>query len=57
MPSIPAAFNIVGQNSQNQLAEALSGQDKIPLRAYVTSGDISTAQSLDRSIITNASIG
>lgn len=57
MPSIPAAFNIVGQNSQNQLAEALSGKDKIPLRAYVTSGDISTAQSLDRSIITNASIG
>jgi len=50
-------FNVVGQGSANQLGQVISGQFGQPLRAYVVSGDISTAQELDRSITTGASIG
>jgi len=57
VPSAPPAFNIVGANPQNQLAETLSGESQTPIKAYVTSGDVTTAQSLERNIIQNASIG
>jgi len=57
VPSAPPAFNIVGANPQNQLAETLSGESQTPIKAYVTSGDVTTAQSLERNIIENASIG
>jgi len=50
-------FNVVGQGSANQLGQVISGQFGQPLRAYVVSGDISTAQELDRSITTGATIG
>ena len=54
--SLPPAFNIVGQSDTNQLADAIGGQSKVPQRAYVVSGDVSTSQELDRNIITGASI-
>ena len=57
VPSAPPAFNIVGANPQNQLAETLSGESQTPIKAYVTAGDVTTAQSLERNIIENASIG
>ena len=53
---LPPAFNIVGQSDTNQLADAIGGQSKVPQRAYVVSGDVSTSQELDRNIITGASI-
>jgi len=59
-PSTPAAtapsFNIVGQSGTNQLAESIGSQDKKPLKAYVVSGDVTTAQAMERNIIASASI-
>ena len=50
------SFNIVGQGGTNQLAETIAGQDKQPIKAYVVSGDVTTAQSLERNIVSSASI-
>jgi hypothetical protein len=47
-------FNVVGTSGQNQIAQTLGQQP--PVQAYVVSGNVSTAQSLDRNIILNASI-
>jgi len=55
--SSPPSFNIVGSSPENQLAQALGDQNQRPIKAFVTSGDVTTAQSLDRNIIENASIG
>lgn len=52
----PPAFNIVGQGGSSQLAEAIGGQEKQPLKAYVVSQDVTTAQSLDRNIIETTSL-
>jgi hypothetical protein len=46
----------VGASGISQLAETISGQQRQPVRAYVVSGDVTSAQSLDRNIISNASI-
>lgn len=51
------AFNIVGQSDTNQLAEAITGQTQEPIRAFVVSNDVTTAQSLDRNIVQGATIG
>ena len=57
IPSAPPAFNVIGSSPENQLAEAISGDNKKPVKAFVVSSDVSSAQSLDRNIIENASIG
>jgi hypothetical protein len=49
-------FNIVGNTGVNQLAQTL-GQEQAPIKTYVTAGDVTTGQSLNRNIITNASLG
>lgn len=46
------AFNIVGSSPINQITEALNK----PQRAYVVSGDVTTAQQLDRNIINESGI-
>ena len=48
-------FSTVGASGVNQLADVLGGQS--PVRAFVVSGDVSTAQQLDRNIIQSASLG
>ena len=55
--SMPPAFNIVGSSGANQLADAIGGQSQQPIQAYVVSGEVTTAQELDRNIINDASIG
>lgn len=50
------SFNVVGATSQNQLAEAIQGLRNDPLKAYVVSSDITTAQQLERNIVEGASI-
>jgi len=59
-PSTPAAtapsFNIVGQSGTNQLADSIGSQEKKPLKAYVVSADVTTAQAMERNIIASASI-
>ena len=56
MPSLPPAFNVVGASDTNQLADAIGGQSQEPTRAYVVSGDVTSAQSMDRNIVEGASI-
>src|SRR5210317_661044 len=48
------AFNVVGQSPLNQIAETLNNQP--PTKAYVVSGDVTTAQQLDRNIINESGI-
>jgi len=52
----PPAFNIVGASGTNQLAEAIGSQEQQPVKAYVVSNDVTTAQSMDRNIVDGASI-
>lgn len=54
---LPPAFNIVGASDTNQLASAIGGQSQQPVKAFVVSNDVSTAQELDRNIVEGASIG
>ena len=49
-------FNVVGASTQNQLAAAIAGQNERPIRTYVVSSDVSSAQELDRRIVEGASI-
>jgi len=51
------SFNIVGSDPQNQLAQTLATQTDKPVKAFVVSGDVTTAQSLDRNIIQESSLG
>ena len=53
--SLPPQFSTVGSSGTNQIAELLGNQP--PLQAFVVSGDVSTAQELDRNIVTSASLG
>jgi hypothetical protein len=54
--SLPPAFNVVGASNTNQLADAIGGQAQQPVKAYVVSNDVTTAQSMDRNIVSGASI-
>jgi hypothetical protein len=55
-PSIPPAFNVVGASGTNQLADAIGGQAQQPIKAFVVSNDVTSAQSMDRNIVSGASI-
>ena len=55
-PAAPPAFNVVGQGATSQLAEALGSQAQEPVRAYVVSNDVTTAQGLERNIVEGATI-
>ena len=50
-------FNIVGASPSNQIAAAVQGQLQKPIKAYVVSKDVSTAQEMDRNIVGTASLG
>jgi hypothetical protein len=54
--SQPAQFNIIGGTGINQLAQGLGGQNSQPIQTYVVSGDVTTAQGLDRNKIDTATI-
>ena len=56
-PAQAPDFNVVGASGTNQLAQAINGQDKQPIKAYVVSNDVTNAQSLERNIVEGASIG
>lgn len=53
----PANFNVVGATGANQIAQTLAGGQQQPIQAYVVAGAVTTAQALNRSIISNASMG
>jgi hypothetical protein len=50
--AISPSFNVVGNSGINQLAQL----QQTPMKAYVVSGDMTTAQSLDRNRIENATL-
>lgn len=52
--SLPPQFNAVGTSGINQLAQTIQAQ--APIKAYVVSGDVTTAQSLDRNRVQEAGI-
>ena len=52
----PPSFNIVGAAPESQLAQTIGEREEKPVKAYVVSNDVTTAQSLDRNIIESASI-
>lgn len=54
--AVAPSFNIVGQTGTNQLAESIGGQQKQPIKAYVVSSDVTSAQSMERNIVEGASI-
>ena len=65
-PSVGAAgggggapqFNVVGNSGVNQLAETMQGRSaQAPIQAYVVAQNVTTAQSLNRNIVSNASLG
>ena len=49
-------FNVVGASGINQVAQSIGNQSNQPIKAYVVSKDVTTAQSLDRNIISSASM-
>jgi hypothetical protein len=59
-PSPPTAvsqapqFNTVGTSGFNQINESLNNNNRNPTKAYVVSGEVSSAQSLDRNRIKEA---
>ena len=53
---LPPVFNIVGAAPESQLAQTIGEREQQPLKAYVVSADVTTAQDLDRNIIEGASI-
>ena len=55
--STPPSFNVVGASDTNQLASAIGGQSQQPIQTYVVANDVTTAQSMDRNIIDDASLG
>jgi len=55
-PAAPS-FNVVGASSTNQLAQTIGNKEAQPIKAYVVANDVTTQQSLDRNIVSSASIG
>lgn len=55
LASAAPTFNVVGTSGQNQIAQTLGSQ--APVKAYVVSNDVTTAQSLDRNIVKTATLG
>jgi len=52
----PPSFNVVGATETSVLSDAVAGQTNVPVKAYVVSNDVTTAQSLDNNIIEGATI-
>ena len=50
-------FNVVGNAGVNQLAETMNNQTQSPIQAFVVAQNVTSAQSLNRNIVSNASLG
>ena len=50
-------FNVVGAGGASQVAQAVTSSQDRPFRAYVVSGDVTSAQELDRKTLTESAIG
>lgn len=52
IPSVSPSFNVVGNSGMNQLAQI----QQTPVQAFVVSGEVTSAQALDRNRIKNATL-
>ena len=52
IPSVAPSFNVVGNSGFNQLAQI----QQTPMQAYVVSGEVTSAQALDRNRVKNATL-
>ena len=52
IPSMSPSFNVVGNSGMNQLAQI----QQTPVQAFVVSGEVTSAQALDRNRIKNATL-
>jgi hypothetical protein len=52
--SSPPQFNLVAQNSNNQLAQSIANKQSQPVEAFVVSGNVTNSQELDRNRINTA---
>ena len=52
--STPPQFNIVGQNTNNQLAQTIGAQQNRPVQAFVVGNEVTTQQALDRNRVQTA---
>lgn len=50
-------FNVVGTGTGSQLAQAVGASQSRPFRAYVVSGDVTSAQEFDRKTVNQAALG
>ena len=55
-PTAPS-FNVVGNSGTNQLAQVMNNQGMPPVQAYVVASNVTSAQSLNRNIVSNATLG
>lgn len=55
-PAAPS-FNVVGNSGTNQLAQVMSNKGMPPVQAYVVASNVTSAQSLNRNIVSNATLG
>jgi len=55
-PAAPS-FNVVGTGGTNQIAQVMSDQGAAPVQAYVVASNVTSAQSLNRNIVNNATLG
>jgi hypothetical protein len=55
-PASPS-FNVVGNAGVNKLAEVMSNKGMPPVQAYVVASNVTSAQSLNRNIVSNATLG
>jgi len=54
--SVPPQVQTVGTSGINQLAGVIQGQQQQPIKAFVVSNDVTSAQALDRNIVEEAGI-
>ena len=50
------SFNVVGNSGVNQIAQTLN-REQAPIQAVVVANNVTTAQSANRNIVQNASLG
>lgn len=55
-PTNAPSFNLVQGTETNQIAQSINNQNNKPIQAYVTTGQVTTGQSLDRNKIDISSI-
>jgi hypothetical protein len=51
------SFNVVGAGGTSQIAEAVTGAQDRPFRAYVVSTEVTSAQELDRKTSAESALG